>query len=425
MPTQPLDVLVVGAGVIGLTTAYALHADGHRVRVLEAQSGPAKVTSQSNGGFLSPAYSVPFATPDLPKQAWQSLFKPESPMRFRPDGTFAQWRWLWALWRRCNAVHTSDARRRFVSLGTYSLDCLDELVTSTGIEFDFAKQGVLQLVRHATDQPRAERQAETFTHLGFPTRWLKRDELLAIEPGLARSKVDLAGALFVESEAMGDCERFCLELARWLGQRGVIFEFNQSMSGLWLDASGQRVQGIHTNKQSKISAQAVVVATGMSAPESLAKHFRLPIQPIKGYSLTVQVGDAEHAPRHALIDEASRLAVTRLGHRVRMAGVAELVGADLRVDPRRVAQLLASYEALYPQAGRADAVAWSGLRPTTPDGPPIVSKTPISGLWLNVGHGGYGWTLSCGSARLLADLVAGRSPMLPVEDFALSRYAHA
>lgn len=425
MRQASMDVLVVGAGVVGLTTAHALHADGHRVTVVEAHPGPAKGTSHANGGFLSPAFSTPFATPDLPKRACQSLFQTQSPMRFRPDGTIGQWQWLWALWKRCNPTDMADARSRFVRLGQYSQICLQELIVDTGVRFEYQPSGVLQLIRQTTQRVRAEKQAEAFTAQGFPTRWLDRDEVLTLEPGLARSTLPLAGALHVSSEASGDCERFCQGLMQWLSERGVVFEFNQQVTGLWLDASGRRVQGVHTNTRASWSAQAVVVANGIAAPQLLRGHLWLPIQPVKGYSVTAQVVNAEHAPRHALLDEVSRLAVVRFDQRVRLAGIAEFVGSDLRIDPRRVTQLNAAYEALYPESIDTSVQSWSGLRPTTPDGPPIISATPITGLWLNVGHGGYGWTLSCGSARLLADQILGRTPAVPIDDYALNRYAHA
>jgi D-amino-acid dehydrogenase len=425
MGAVKMDVLVVGAGIIGLTTAYALHTDGHRVTVLDAAPGPAEGASYANGGFLSPAYSVPFASPDLPKQAWQSLWNPASPMRFRPDGTLAQWQWLWSLWKRCNPVDATEARHRFVRLGLYSRSCLEEIVSITGVQFEQRQTGVLQLVRQAAHEARAVKQAESLTAQGFATRWLNRDEVLTKEPGLKHSTLPLFGALHVSSEASGDCALFCHALHCWLRERGVSFEFRQHVTGLWTDSKERRVLGVHSQARLRWPAQAVVVANGNSAKGLIKPYFRLPIQPVKGYSLTARVADEDRAPRHALLDETSRLAVVRFDQRVRLAGVAELMGADQRLDQRRADQLLAAYEAMYPQSVRPAPLAWCGLRPTTPDGPPIISATNLGGLWLNVGHGGYGWTLACGSARLLADLIQGRTTAVPTDDFALHRYARA
>lgn len=329
-----------------------------------------------------------------------------APFRWRPDGRLGQLRWMRQLASRCNSEHFARARDRLVRLGLFSRACLHKVVADTGVGFDFLEAGVLLLLRQSQSSEVLDARLTQLQGLGFRARWLDADQVRALEPALSDS-TQLAGAILVEDDACGDCERFVQGLLNWNVARGMSFEPDTRIDGLELDESSGRLRAVRAGGR-HWSADAFVFCTGVDTARLLRSHLSIPVEPVKGYSVTATL-EPQHGPRRAIIDDSSKLAVSRLGDRVRLAGMAELVGYDPTVNRSRCAQLVSQYEALYarlPETGRS---LWSGLRPMTPDGVPIVGSTSIEGLYLNTGHGAYGWTLACGSAQLLADVLARRS----------------
>lgn len=421
-----MKILVIGAGIIGITTAYHLARAEHQVTVVERQSGAANGCSHANGGFLSAAYCAPWAAPGVSTLALRSLFTSRSPMRWRPDFTLRQLRWLWATLRECNAARFVINHRRMLALGRYSLACLDEMEKATGLAFERCRNGILQPCHSAADLVAAQRLARNLHAEGMRAVCLSREETLTREPALASQALGLTGALHIPDEGSGNCERFTTDLARWLEQRGTHFHWNARVDGLEIgianDGRSRRFEGVRIDDR-LLRADACVLAAGPETADLLSGHLELPVYPVKGYSMTAPVVNESLAPRHAVLDAHGRLAIARLGEAIRVAGFAEVVGHDTRQDAARCAQLADALERLYPGAiDVRNARFWAGLRPTTPDGTPIVGASDIDGLYLNTGHGSYGWTMSCGSARLLSDIVSGRATALPAADYAPGRY---
>lgn len=417
-------VIVVGAGVIGVTTAHALRADGHEVTLLEAAPAAASGTSHANGGFLSAAFCAPWAMPGLPRQALAALWDREAPFRWRPDGSVAQLRWMRELFAHCNAAQFARHRLRMVKLALLSRACLRNTAAETGVGFDLHETGVLQLFRHAPAAATIDKRLKELRDCGIEAHWCEPARVRELEPALSGTARP-AGALYVCDDASGDCERFVQGLLAWNRARGLRFEPGTRVEALELDSGQRRLCALRAGAN-RWQADAFVFAAGVDTAHLLRPHLRLPVLPVKGYSVTVPLpddGGSNGGVQRAVIDDASKLAVVRLGNRVRLAGMAELVGHDRRVDRARCDQLVRQYEALYgplPTDGRS---LWAGLRPMTPDGTPIIGATAIEGLYLNTGHGTYGWTLACGSARLLADVLAGRPTALDPAGYALDPIA--
>ena len=415
-----MHVIVAGAGIIGTTTAYALATRGCEVTVMDLAAHPAQGASQANGGFLSAAHCAPWAAPGVPGMALKSLWQPDAPFGFQPDFSLRQLRWLWAMYRQCNAGSFTDHRNRMMRLGVYSRKCLDDWQQHTAIACERRNQGSLLVFQDDAKVQGGQRHTQSLSDLGFDAHWLDKNAVLEIEPGLAHASTAIAGGIMVSDDASGDCEQFTQGLMQWNQSHGVGFVGNANISGFQM--RGGQVQGLLVNGELH-QADAYVVATGAASQQLVRPLFDLPVYPVKGYSFTAPVRDAERAPQRAVLDDVSKLAIARFAHRVRVAGVAEIAGDNLSLSTRRCQQLIKRFERLYPDAADlGQAQFWCGLRPMTPDGTPVIGATPVPGVYLNTGHGTYGWTMSCGSARLLADLMLGQSSPLRAQDYALSRF---
>lgn len=404
-----MRVAVLGAGVVGVATAWYLTADGHDVTLIERRSGPALETSFGNAGGVCPGFAGPWAAPGMSWKAFKWLFRSQAPLKLRPRADLAQWRWLWAFWRNCTPEAFAANKARMQRMAHYSKACLVALREETGIAYDNAAQGVLQVF--ATDEEMAGgvRSAAVLAELGIPHRLVERADLFEIEPALARSAAPLAGGLHLPGDETGDCHMFCQQLSALLAWRGCRMMFGTDV--LELVCQGDRVIGAETD-DGRVEADAFIVATGPFAPRLLRPlGIDVPIYPVKGYSMTCPIEEGGAAPRSSLMDEHTKVMVTRLGSRLRAAGVAEIAGFDPSIPDAARMALLRRVRALFPDGARySEASFWCGFRPMTPDGPARIGQAGPRNLFLNVGHGSNGWTQACGTGRVVADLVSGRTP---------------
>lgn len=418
-----MHVVVLGSGVIGTTTAYYLARQGATVTVLDRQPEAASETSYANAGQVSPGYSTPWAAPGIPLKALKWMFQKEhAPLAIRPDGTLYQLRWMAAMLANCSASRYTVNKERMLRLAEYSRDCLRELRANTGIQYEQRTQGTLQLFRTDHQYEAAQRDIAVLEACGVPYELLDRNRLEMAEPGLARSAYKLAGGLRLPNDETGDCRLFTRRLAKIAAEMGVEFRYNQDVTGLEM-ANGE-ITGVRIGDE-VLKADRYVAAFGSYTRNFLTPlGLDLPVYPVKGYSLTIPLRDADAAPVSTVLDETYKVAVTRFDNRIRVGGMAELAGFDLRLNPERRRTLEFVVNDLYPHSGDiAQAEFWTGLRPMTPDSTPIVGATRYANLFLNTGHGTLGWTMSCGSGKLLADLVTGQRPAIRADDLALSRYS--
>ncbi|MCP3022794.1 D-amino acid dehydrogenase [Cupriavidus basilensis] len=416
-----MKVVIVGAGVIGMSTAWRLAGDGHEVTVLERRDGPGEETSFANGGQLSYSYVAPLAGPGVLAKVPGWLLRPDSPMRFRPSGDPAQWRWLAAFARACNASASEATTRKLLRLAFYSRDLMQGFVDSQPVDFGFARRGKLIVHRDAASFDAACRLLDYQASLGCEQQALDGDACVALEPALAGIRGEIAGAIHTPSEEVADCHRFCLALAQLLRDRpGVSLRFGTGVLGI--EREGDRVTGVRTDAGVE-RADAVVVAGGIGSVALLKPlGVQAPLWPLKGYSITVPISDGERAPHISVTDFARKIVYARIGNTLRVAGMADLVRADTVVDRARIATLAFETRALFgdmaPGMEPEQLQPWAGLRPATPTGLPMVGQSAVRGLWLNIGHGALGFTLAMGSAGLLADGLAGRKPAIDDTDFA-------
>ena len=416
-----MRVLILGSGVIGTTSAWYLRQAGHEVTVLDRQPGPALETSFANAGQLSFGYTSPWAAPGVPLKAVKWLFQEHAPLAIRPTADIAQYRWLWQMLRNCTAGRYAINKARMVRMSDYSRDCINELRAATGIDYEGRQLGTTQLFRTQQQLDAAAQDIEVLRQYGVPYEVLDRQGIVRVEPALAGTADTLVGALRLPEDQTGDCQLFTHKLAALAAAAGVEFRFDQDVAGLQRD--GDRITGVRIGGRLE-TADRYVVALGSYSPQLLAPlGMRLPVYPLKGYSLTLPITDPAMAPTSTILDESYKVAVTRFQDRIRVGGMAEVAGFDLSLDPRRRATLEKVVGDLYPHGGDLSrAEFWTGLRPATPDGTPVVGATPYRNLFLNTGHGTLGWTMAAGSGRYLADLMDGRTPQISSEGLDIFRY---
>ena len=417
-----MKVIVLGGGVIGVSTAYYLARAGAEVTVLERQSDVALETSFANAGQVSPGYSTPWAAPGIPLKAIKWLFQRHAPLAIRADGSLFQLRWMAAMLRNCTDARYAVNKERMTRLAEYSRDCLRQLRADTGIEYEQRTQGTLQVFRTAAQMEAARRDTAVLEECGVPYRLMTdAGELAEYEPALARAQ-GLVGALHLPGDETGDCQRFTTELAEKARRLGVQFRFNTDIQRL--QTQGQAITGVQLAGGELLSADRYVLALGSYSRALLAPlGLDLPVYPVKGYSLTVPLLDPANAPVSTVMDETYKVALTRFDHRIRVGGMAELGGFDLRLNPRRRETLEMVLGNLFTGGDMARGEFWTGLRPMTPDSTPIVGGTRYANLMLSTGHGTLGWTMAAGSGKLMADLTLGRQPDIRTDGLGLERYS--
>ena len=423
-----MHVIVLGSGVIGTTTAWYLAQRGAQVTVIDRQPDAALETSFANAGQVSPGYSTPWAAPGIPLKALKWLFQRHAPLAIRADGSLFQLRWMAQMLANCSSARYTVNKERMMRVSEYSRDCLRSLRAETGIGYEERSRGTLQLFRTQAQLDAAARDIAVLEACGVPFELLNGADVARAEPALARRAGKLAGGLRLPNDETGDCQLFTTRLAERARAAGVSFRFGVEVRELLRSGghiTGVRIAGYGSDTADEVlCADRYVLAFGSySRPMAASLGLDLPVYPVKGYSLTVPLADADAAPVSTVLDETYKVAVTRFDQRIRVGGMAELAGFDLGLNPRRRETLEMVVNDLFPGGGDVKrAEFWTGLRPMTPDSTPIVGATPYPELFLNTGHGTLGWTMSCGAGQLVADLVSGRQPAIRHDDLGLARY---
>ncbi|MGQ0546928.1 MAG: D-amino acid dehydrogenase [Betaproteobacteria bacterium] len=407
-----MKVLVLGAGVVGVTAAWYLADAGHEVSVLERRAEPGLETSFANGGQISASHAEPWAKPSVIPKMLRWLGRDDAPLLFRPRADWAQWGWGLRFLRECLPGRFERHSLALASLAAYSRDSLRALRSRTGIRYDELSRGILHFATSQQDFEAIARHTEAMRPLGVAREVKSAAECLALEPALAYSEDRVVGGAYAPQDESGDAYRFTRELAALAAKNGVAFRHNVTIEAL--EPAGDFVAAVRAQDGERFTADAYVVSLGSYSPLLLRPlGIRIPVYPLKGYSVTLPLGPAEAAaaPSVSLTDEAFKLVISRLGERLRVAGTAELAGYDTSVNEARCAAILRRVRQLFPQLGAVSVVEnWAGLRPATPTNLPVIGRARLRNLYLNTGHGTLGWTLACGSGRALADRVAGRRP---------------
>ncbi len=418
-------VVVLGAGIIGITTAYYAQKAGHRVTVIERNAHAGLETSYANGGQLSYSYVAPLAGPGVVPKIPPWLLRADSPLRFYPQFDFDQWRWCLDFVRACNRPQAEISTVHLLRLAYYSRDLIHDIVANEPVTFDYRRNGKLVIFSDDASFDGARRTLDFQRAFGSEQNALDGKQCLALEPALQHIKSRVVGGIHTPSEDAGDCHDFCVAMEALMVKRGVTFLTSTGVEKFICDASRTRIVAVRTSA-GDIEADAFVMAMGAANAWHAKKlGFYLPIYPLKGYSLSLDTSTAKNfasAPRISVTDSAYKVVYALLGSELRIAGMADIAGYNTTLDKARVKLLINQARAVFPNAGdyTADLKPWCGLRPATPKGTPILGASPINNLFLNAGHGALGWTLSCGCAKLVSDLLSGKPPGVALEGLTLA-----
>ena len=406
-----MRVVILGAGVIGVTSAWYLVRAGHEVTLVERREQAGLETSYANGGQIAAGHAEPWARPSVLPQLLRWIGRDDAPLRFRLGNDPAQWRWLLGFLLECLPGRWEENTRALSGLARYSSECLGALRQETGIEYDRLAHGILHFCTGQREFEALAAHAESVRALGVVREVKNAAQCLEIEPALADSTLPIAGGVHSPQDESGDAHSFTLRLLELAIARGVSFMPQTNVDSV--DAEAGRVARVRTSR-GELSADAYVVALGSYAPRVLRPlGIRIPVHPLKGYSVTIplEAANERSAPRVSLSDEGAKIVVSRLGNRLRAAGTAELAGFDTSINETRCKSIASRIGRLFPALASAGEVKyWAGLRPATPNNVPVIGRTRLPNLFLNTGHGTLGWTLACGSGRALADMISGRAP---------------
>ena len=411
--------VVIGGGVVGLTTAWALLERGHGVTLIERDTEVAQGASRANGGQLSYRYVSPLADAGVPLKALRWLLDPDGPLRFKPEASWAQWSWLIAFLRACRGPVNRRTTERLLALGAYSQASFARLQAAAelGDAIALRTPGKLVVYRKPAEFARVAARVKG----SGAEQALSHDDCVALEPALSDTEATLAGGIFTPGEAVADCHAFCAALyERLRGHERFRGRLGGRVSA-FLTATRGAVFGVQTEEVGDVTADAVILAAGLHSRALAATvGVELPLYPLKGYSLTAPIQPGHRPPEVSVTDFEKKILYARIGQQLRIAAMVDLVGDDLSLDERRLASLQRSVRATFPQAADYDrATPWAGLRPATPTGAPILGASGVPGLWLNVGHGALGFTFSFATANIVAELVSGRASPLPLEGLSL------
>ena len=418
-----MKVVVLGAGIIGTTSAYFLAKQGHEVTVIDRQDSVSMETSHANAGCLSYGFTSPWASPGLPFSVLKWALTGRSPLIINPNMSVETIKFLYRMYKNCNSRSYEINKSRMLRVANYSQKALLEIETDFDLYYEQKKQGSLQLFWDSKEIEKMQKDIAILDKFNINSQLLSADECVKIEPGLQYVKNKLAGGIQFMDDFTGNCYLFSTEVYKKCVEMGVNFEFNTEIKSLQI--SNDKIASVSTDS-GEIKADCYSVSLGSYSTKILSKiGIEIPIYPVKGYSITLPVLSNEDAPQSTIMDEKNKIAITRLGDRIRVAGMAHLTDFDKNLRTKSLDSLMSGLDLLFPKSYESSKETnfWTGFRPSTPDGTPIIGPTPFNNLFLNTGHGTLGWTMSAGSGKLLANLVSGIDPEISTEGIDMSRYS--